>query len=80
MSVVSWRYQALYDLRRSLVSNSAEIKRCSGSSQKLWFRDEVSVVGPGINGKMSEFNAAVGLAQLAEFEELLRKEYLWIIV
>ncbi len=28
------------------------------------FVDEVTVVAPGINGKMSEFNAALGLAQL----------------
>jgi dTDP-4-amino-4,6-dideoxygalactose transaminase len=28
------------------------------------FADEVTVVAPGINGKMSEFNAALGLLQL----------------
>jgi dTDP-4-amino-4,6-dideoxygalactose transaminase len=33
--------------------------------------DEVSVVGAGINGKMSEFNAAFGLLQLKHMQEVL---------
>ena len=32
---------------------------------------EVTVVAPGINGKMSEFNAALGLLQLQHFDEAL---------
>jgi dTDP-4-amino-4,6-dideoxygalactose transaminase len=31
------------------------------------FVDETTVVAPGINGKMSEFNAALGLLQLKHF-------------
>lgn len=40
------------------------------------FVDEVTVVAPGINGKMSEFNAALGLLQLKHIDETLarRKE------
>jgi dTDP-4-amino-4,6-dideoxygalactose transaminase len=37
------------------------------------FADEVTVVAPGINGKMSEFNAALGLLQLQGFDESLAK-------
>lgn len=35
------------------------------------FVDEVTVVAPGINGKMSEFNAALGLLQLKYIDEVL---------
>lgn len=40
------------------------------------FVDEVTVVAPGINGKMSEFNAALGLLQLKYIDRALslRKE------
>jgi len=37
------------------------------------FVDEVTVVAPGINGKMSEINAAFGLLQLKNIDENLRK-------
>jgi dTDP-4-amino-4,6-dideoxygalactose transaminase len=35
------------------------------------FADEVTVVAPGINGKMSEFNAALGLLQLRGIDAAL---------
>jgi len=35
------------------------------------FADEVTVVAPGINGKMSEFNAALGLLQLKNIDGAL---------
>lgn len=34
---------------------------------------EVTVVAPGINGKMSEFNAALGLLQLKHIDEVLER-------
>jgi dTDP-4-amino-4,6-dideoxygalactose transaminase len=37
------------------------------------FADEVTVVAPGINGKMSEFNAALGLLQLKGIDQALEK-------
>jgi dTDP-4-amino-4,6-dideoxygalactose transaminase len=37
------------------------------------FADEVTVVAPGINGKMSEFNAALGLLQLKGIDRALAK-------
>ena len=37
------------------------------------FADEVTVVAPGINGKMSEFNAALGLLQLKKVDQALAK-------
>lgn len=35
--------------------------------------DEVTVVAAGINGKMSEINAAFGLLQLKGIDEALKK-------
>lgn len=37
------------------------------------FADETTVVAPGINGKMNEFQAALGLIQLRHFEESQRR-------
>lgn len=37
------------------------------------FADEVTVVAPGINGKMSEFNAALGLLQLQRIDQALAR-------
>lgn len=37
------------------------------------FADEVTVMAPGINGKMSEFNAALGLIQLKHIDDVLEK-------
>lgn len=37
------------------------------------FADEVTVVAPGINGKMNEFQAAVGLVQLKHIDNVLGK-------
>src|SRR5580693_4352611 len=37
------------------------------------FVDEVTVVAPGINGKMSEFNAALGLLQLEGIDKALAR-------
>ncbi|MEC5217584.1 dTDP-4-amino-4,6-dideoxygalactose transaminase [Actimicrobium sp. GrIS 1.19] len=37
------------------------------------FVDETTVVAPGINGKMSEFNAALGLLQLKEIDTALAR-------
>jgi dTDP-4-amino-4,6-dideoxygalactose transaminase len=37
------------------------------------FVDEVTVVAPGINGKMSEFNAALGLLQLKGVDQALAR-------
>src|SRR6202021_4017031 len=37
------------------------------------FAGETTVVAPGINGKMSEFNAALGLLQLKSIDQALAK-------
>ena len=37
------------------------------------FEDEVTIVEPGINGKMNEFQAAFGLLQLKEINQNIKK-------
>lgn len=37
------------------------------------FVDEVTVIAPGINGKMNEFNAALGLIQLKHIDDCISK-------
>jgi dTDP-4-amino-4,6-dideoxygalactose transaminase len=48
----------------AIVSPDAQTKLYVDQLKNFGFVDEVTVVTPGINGKMSEFNAALGLLQL----------------
>jgi dTDP-4-amino-4,6-dideoxygalactose transaminase len=52
----------------AIVSPSAKTKQRIDQLKNFGFVDEITVVETGINGKMSEFNAALGLAQLKHFE------------
>jgi len=56
-----------------VVSPDAETKRKVDHLKNFGFVDETTVIEPGINGKMPEFNAAVGLAQLRHFDEVLSR-------
>ncbi len=57
----------------AIVSPDAKMKQRIDHLKNFGFVDEVTVVAPGINGKMSEFNAALGLLQLKGMEEALRQ-------
>lgn len=57
----------------AIVSHDPKIKRRIDNLKNFGIVDEVTVVAPGINAKMSEFNAAVGLMQLQHIEEALRR-------
>ncbi|TNF32713.1 MAG: DegT/DnrJ/EryC1/StrS family aminotransferase [Gammaproteobacteria bacterium] len=48
----------------AIVCPDAKTKERINHLKNFGFVDEVTVVAPGINGKMSEFNAALGLLQL----------------
>lgn len=48
----------------AIVCHDAETKQRIDYLKNFGFADEVTVTTPGINGKMSEFNAALGLLQL----------------
>jgi dTDP-4-amino-4,6-dideoxygalactose transaminase len=57
----------------AIVCPDAKTKLRIDQLKNFGFVDEVTVVAPGINGKMSEFNAALGLLQLKGIDEALQK-------
>ncbi|WP_300056779.1 DegT/DnrJ/EryC1/StrS family aminotransferase [Sulfitobacter sp.] len=54
-----------------IISKDAETKQRVDFLKNFGFADEVTVTAPGINGKMSEINAAFGLLQLKHIDNVL---------
>ena len=54
-----------------LVASSTDTKAKVDHLKNFGFIDETTVIEAGLNGKMSEFNAAVGLLQLQDLEAVL---------
>jgi dTDP-4-amino-4,6-dideoxygalactose transaminase len=52
----------------AIISNSLEMKTRIDNLKNFGITDEVTVVEPGINGKMNELQAAFGLLQLMEID------------
>jgi dTDP-4-amino-4,6-dideoxygalactose transaminase len=57
----------------AIVCRDAETKVRIDQLRNFGYVDEVTVVTPGINGKMSEFNAALGLLQLRYIDQALER-------
>jgi dTDP-4-amino-4,6-dideoxygalactose transaminase len=57
----------------AIICPDAKTKQRIDQLKNFGFVDEVTVVAPGINGKMSELNAAFGLLQLKGIDEDLQK-------
>ena len=57
----------------AIVSPDAKTKARIDYLKNFGFSDEVTVVAPGINGKMSEINAAFGLLQLKGVDEAIAR-------
>ena len=57
----------------AIICPDAKTKQRIDHLKNFGFVDEVTVVAPGINGKMSELNAAFGLLQLKGINEALYK-------
>lgn len=57
----------------AIVSPDAETKQHIDRLKNFGFAGENAVVELGINGKMSEFNAALGLLQIKGFDDALQK-------
>ena len=57
----------------AIVCQNAKAKQQIDYLKNFGIADEVTVVAPGINGKMSEFNAALGLLQLQYIDEFIQK-------
>ena len=59
----------------AIVCQDAKTKQRIDYLKNFGFANEVTVVAPGINGKMSEFSAALGLLQLKHIDDaLLRRK------
>ena len=59
----------------AIVCPDAATKKRIDHLKNFGFEDEVTVTAPGINGKMSEVNAAFGLLQLKRVDVALRKRH-----
>ncbi|WCE03217.1 DegT/DnrJ/EryC1/StrS family aminotransferase [Pseudoxanthomonas sp. JBR18] len=57
----------------AIISPDARTKRRIDHLKNFGFVDETTVVAPGINGKMSEINAAFGLLQLQHIDKALAR-------
>lgn len=57
----------------AIICPDAKTKRHIDHLKNFGFVDEVTVVAPGINGKMSEINAAFGLLQLKRIDEAIHE-------
>lgn len=57
----------------AIVCPDAKTKQRIDYLKNFGFANEVTVVAPGINGKMSEFNAALGLLQLKHVDDALAR-------
>lgn len=57
----------------AIVCRDAKTKVLIDHLKNFGFIDEVTVVAPGINGKMSEFNAALGVLQLKHIGRALER-------
>ena len=57
----------------AIICPDAETKQRIDQLKNFGFVDEVTVVAPGINGKMCEFSAALGLLQLKHIDQALAR-------
>jgi len=57
----------------AIICPDAKIKKRIDQLKNFGFVDEVTVVAPGINGKMSEVNAAFGLLQLQHIDQAMQR-------
>ncbi len=57
----------------AIISQNAEMKQRIDYLKNFGFADEVTVMASGINGKMSELNAAFGLLQLKHIDTAIEK-------
>lgn len=57
----------------AIICHDEKIKKRIDYLKNFGFADEVTVVAPGINAKMNEFQAALGLLQLKYIDEMIEK-------
>ena len=57
----------------ALITNKKSLKKRIDFLKNFGFADEVTVVAPGVNGKMDEFHSALGLLQLKSIDKEINK-------
>jgi len=57
----------------AIVCRTKETKQKIDLLKNFGFTDEITVVGPGINAKMNEFQSALGILQLRDINEVIRR-------
>ncbi len=57
----------------AIISPDAKTKQCIDRLKNFGIADELTVTAPGINGKMSEINAAFGLVQLKHIQQAMKQ-------
>jgi dTDP-4-amino-4,6-dideoxygalactose transaminase len=75
MSILSFHGTKLFTTFEGggIITKDEKLKKRIDFLKNFGFADEVTVVGPGINGKMNEFQAAVGLLGLEFVREEIEK-------
>jgi dTDP-4-amino-4,6-dideoxygalactose transaminase len=75
MSVLSFHATKVFNTFEggAIVCRDAKTKQRIDYLKNFGFADDVTVVAPGINGKMSEFNAALGLLQLKHIARAIER-------
>jgi dTDP-4-amino-4,6-dideoxygalactose transaminase len=75
MSVLSFHATKVFNTFEggAIVCHDEKTKKRIDNLKNFGFVDEVTVVAPGINGKMTEINSAFGLLQLQHIEDVLIK-------
>ena len=75
LSVISFHATKVFNTFEggAIVCPDTKTKQRIDYLKNFGFADEVTVVAPGINGKMSEFNAALGLLQLKHVDDALAR-------
>jgi dTDP-4-amino-4,6-dideoxygalactose transaminase len=73
LSILSFHATKVYNTFEggAIISPDAKTKKRIDQLKNFGFVDEVTVVAPGINGKMSEMNAAFGLLQLRYIDQAI---------
>ena len=75
LSILSFHATKVYNTFEGggIVSHTAKMKKKIDDLKNFGFHDEVTVEGIGLNGKMSEVNAAMGLLQLKYIDIAIEK-------
>lgn len=75
LSMVSFHATKIFNTAEggALITNNGELKKRIDYLKNFGFANEVSIVGPGINGKMNELQAALGMLQLKYVTQEIEK-------